>query len=283
MVAPSLIPKKPGDRVKTDKRDAEKLARSHRAGDLTTIHVPTAAQEALRDLVRAREDAKEDLLRRRHRLSKFLLRQGLRYAGKSWTKAHWAWIRAQRFEDENAATVLSEYLIAIEQELERISRLDQRIEEESHAPAIAPMIDRLKALRGVDTITAMTLVSELIDLNRFATPKELMAFVGLVPSEHSSGRKRRQGSITKTGNAHVRRVLVEAAWHYRHPPTGGGAAIRKRREGQPPKIVETARKAEMRLHRKYRRMIARGKNRGTTAAAVARELTGFVWAIGRSC
>lgn len=282
VVAPSLIPSKPGDRVKTDRRDALKLARLHRAGELTTIHVPTRSQEALRDLVRSREDAKEDLLRRRHRLGKFLLRQGRRFEGKSWTMAHWKWIRSQRFGDGNLDTVLSEYITAIEQEVERVKRLDARIEEESGKPEVAERVARLKTLRGVDTLTAMTLISELVDIHRFATARELMAFVGLVPREHSSGGRYRRGAITKTGNAHLRRVLLESAWHYRHAPRGTSPKIRKRREGQPPEIVEKARKAEVRLHKKFVRLVMRGKSSSTAAVAIARELTGFVWDIGRS-
>lgn len=281
VIAPSLIPKKAGDRVKTDKKDAEKIARMHRMGELTAIRVPTPAQEALRDLVRAREDANEDLVRRRHRLQKFLLRQGKRFEGKSWTRDHWRWIRAQTFDDPNSGTVLDEYVAAIDQEIERIGRLDARIEEESQNPEIAPAIARLKVLRGVATLTAMTILSELIDLNRFASPRKLMDFVGLVPGEYSSGGKQWRGSITKSGNSHVRRVLVEAAWHYRHSPRTTGAAIKKRREGQPPGVIETARKAELRLHKKFTRMVMRGKKTTVAATAVARELAGFVWAIGR--
>jgi transposase len=201
VVAPTLIPKKAGDRVKTDRRDAEKLARLHRRGELTAIRVPTPAQEALRDLVRTREDAKEDALRRRHRLQKFLLRQGRRYEGKSWTQAHWNWIRSLKFVDDNAQAVLAEYLLSLEQELERIKRLNEKIEEESRRPEIAPTVEKLRALRGVDTVTAMTLVSELVDMHRFATARELMAFAGLVPSEYSSGGWECRGRITKTGNA----------------------------------------------------------------------------------
>ena len=282
VVAPSLIPKKAGDRVKTDRRDAENLARMYRMGELTPIHVPTPAQEALRDLVRSREDAKEDLLRRRHRLQKFLLRQGRRYEGRSWTISHWQWVRSQRFSDRNTESVFQEYIVALEQEQDRITRLDARIEDESHDPEIAPMVLRLRALRGVDTVTAMTLVSELIDMKRFVSPRELMAFVGLVPRERSSGGKEWRGRITKTGNAHVRRVLVEAAWHYRHVPARGGKAIHKRREGQSAQVVDTAKKAEMRLHKKFQKMFLRGKSPGTTVVAVARELVGFVWALGQS-
>jgi len=260
VIAPSLIPKKPRDRVKTDKKDAEKIARAHRMGELTAICVPSPAQEALRDLLRAREDANEDLVRRRHRPQKFLLRQGRRFEGKTWTRDHWRWIRAQKFEDRNSETVLCEYIAAID---------------------IVPAIARLKALRGVDTLTAMTILSELIDLNRFDSPRKLMGFVGLVPGEYSSGGKQWRGSITKSGNSHVRRVLVEAAWHYRHSPRTTGEAIRKRREGQPPEVIETARKAEQRLYKKFTRMVMRGKKTTVAATAVARELAGFVWAIGR--
>jgi len=281
VIAPSLIPKKPGDRVKTDKKDAEKIARMHRMGELTAICVPSPAQEALRDLLRAREDANEDLVRRRHRLQKFLLRQGRRHEGKNWTRDHWRWIRAQKFEDPNSETVLCEYVAAIDQEIERIGRLDAQVEQESKNPKIAPAIARLKALRGVDTLTAMTILSELIDLNRFPSARKLMDFVGLVPGEHSSGGKQWRGSITKSGNSHVRRVLVEAAWHYRHSPRTTGAAIRKRREGQPLEVIETARKAELRLYKKFTRLVMRGKKTTVAATAVARELAGFVWAIGR--
>jgi transposase len=281
VIAPSLIPKKPGDRVKTDKKDAEKIARMHRMGELTAICVPTPAQEALRDLLRAREDANEDLVRRRHRLQKFLLRQGRRHEGKNWTRDHWRWIRAQKFTDPNSETVLCEYIAAIDQEIERIGRLDAQIEQESKNPDIVPAIARLKALRGVDTLTAMTILSELIDLNRFPSARKLMDFVGLVPGEYSSGGKQWRGSITKSGNSHVRRVLVEAAWHYRHSPRTTGAAIRKRREGQPPEVIETARKAELRLYKKFTRLVMRGKKTTVAATAVARELAGFVWAIAR--
>lgn len=281
VIAPSLIPKKPGDRVKTDKKDAEKIARMHRMGELTAICVPTPAQEALRDLLRAREDANEDLVRRRHRLQKFLLRQGRRHEGKNWTRDHWRWIRAAKFTDPNSETVLCEYIAAIDQEIERIGRLDAQIEQESKNPDIVPAIARLKALRGVDTLTAMTILSELIDLNRFPSARKLMDFVGLVPGEYSSGGKQWRGSITKSGNSHVRRVLVEAAWHYRHSPRTTGAAIRKRREGQPPEVIETARKAELRLYKKFTRLVMRGKKTTVAATAVARELAGFVWAIGR--
>ena len=282
VAAPALIPRKPGDRVKTDRKDAEKLARLHRLGELATVFVPTPAQEALRDLLRTREDAREDLLRRRHRLSKFLLRLGRRYTeGERWTTRHWDWIRAQTFTDHNTETVFREYIVAIEQEVERIRRIEQQIVEESRSPEVGKAIARLRALRGVDTITAMTIITEVIDLNRFRSPRELMAFIGVVPRERSSGGRERRGSITKTGNAHIRRVLIESAWHYQRLPAGTPKTILVRREGQPPEVIETARKAELRLHRKFMKLLGRGKPKGVAAVAVARELAGFIWALGR--
>ena len=282
VAAPALIPRKPGDRVKTDRKDAEKLARLHRLGELATVFVPTPAQEALRDLLRTREDAREDLLRRRHRLSKFLLRQGRRYTeGERWTTRHWDWIRKQTFSDRNAQTVFREYIVAIEQEVERIRRIEQQIVEESKNPEVGKAIARLRALRGVDTITAMTILTEVIDLNRFRSPRELMAFIGVVPRERSSGGRERRGSITKTGNAHIRRVLIESAWHYQRLPAGIPKTILARREGQPPEVIETARRAEQRLHRKFMKLCGRGKPKGIAVVAVARELAGFIWALGR--
>jgi transposase len=283
VAAPSLIPRKPGDRIKTDRRDAENLARRHRMGELTAVLMPSPEQEALRDLVRTLEDAKADLLRRRHRVSKFLLRQGRRYTGRSWTTRHWQWMKAQRFEDPNADAVYREYHLALEQELERVKRLTALVEEQAANPLVAKLVGKLRALRGVDTVTAMTLASELIDMRRFTAPTQLMKFIGLVPSEYSSGSSQRRGSITRAGNAHVRRVLVEAGWHYRHSPRGSGATIKKRREGQAPEVVEIARKAEMRLHAKYRRLVfGKGKRPTVAVVAVARELAGFVWAISRA-
>jgi transposase len=283
VAAPSLIPRKPGDRIKTDPRDAENLARQHRMGGLTAVLMPSPEQEALRDLVRTLEDAKEDLLRRRHRVSKFLLRQGRQYAGRSWTNRHWVWMKAQRFEDPNADAVYREYHLALEQELERVKRLTDLVEAQAENPLVTKLVGRLRALRGVDTITAMALATELIDMRRFTAPTQLMKFIGLVPSEHSSGPSKRRGSITRAGNAHVRRVLVEAGWHYRHSPRGSGLRIKKRRDGQSPEVLEIARKAEMRLHAKYQRLVlGKGKRPTVAVVAVARELAGFVWAISRA-
>jgi len=283
VTAPSLIPQRPGDRVKTDKRDADKLGRLYRSGELTLISVPDEQQEAVRDLVRAREDAQEDLLRRRHRLSKFLLRHGQRYRdGQSWTLRHWAFIRAIRFVDPNAVAVLDEYVIGVHAQIERVKKLDRLLEEASKRPEHASKVDRFKVLRGVGTITAMTILSETGDLRRYGKASQFMSSTGLVPSEHSSGARRRQGAITRTGNAHLRRVLVEAAWHYRHRPFVG-AAIRNRRNGQPDAILAIAHRADARLHDKFRRLTTRGKRSTETAVAVARELAGFVWAIGQEC
>lgn len=282
VIAPALIPRKPGDRVKTDRRDAEKLARMHRMGELTSILVPTEEQEALRDLLRCREDARNDLMRGRHRLGKFMLRRGRRYEGKAWSKSHWEWFRSQAFDDGNAQTVFLEYVHIVEQGIDRIARLDKRIVAEASRPAIAPIVGRLRALRGIDTLTALTLVSELVDIQRFGNPRELMAFVGLVPSEHSSGGKQSRGHATKTGNVHARKTLMESAWHYRQPPDRPGLPIRKRRESQSPGVVGIALKAEARLHKKFVDMMARGKRPGVTKVAVARELAGFVWAVARA-
>jgi len=281
VAAPSLIPRRPGDRVKTDRRDADKLGRLYRAGELALVSVPDPKLEALRDLLRAREDAQEDLLRRRHRLSKFLLRHGHRYRdGQNWTQRHWVFIRSIRFQDAHAQAVLEEYVMAVEEQLEQIRRFDRHIEEASQRPEHAAKVDRFKVLRGVGTTTALTILSETGDLRRYPKAPQFMSATGLVPSEHSSGSQRRQGAITRTGNAHLRRVLVEAAWHYRHRPTPS-PAIRRRRDGQPEPVLAIARRADSRLNRKFRRLTARGKRSTQAAVAVARELAGFVWAIGQ--
>lgn len=281
VAAPSLIPRRPGDRVKTDRRDADKLGRLYRAGELTLVPIPDERQEALRDLLRAREDAREDLLRRRHRLSKFLLRRGYRYRqGKAWTQRHWAWIRSIRFEDPHSRTVFEEYLVAVTEGFEQVGRYDRFVEEASHSPEYAAKAGRFQALRGVASRTALTILAETGDLRRYAKASQFMSATGLVASEHSSGDRRRQGGITKTGNAHLRRVLVEAAWHYRHRPSLS-PILQRRRANQPLPVLSIARKAEIRLHRKYQRLIARGKRSTQAVVAVARELSGFVWAIGQ--
>jgi transposase len=283
VVAPTLVPVRAGDRIKTDRRDAEKLARCYRAGDLTPVWVPDAAHEALRDLVRAREAAKKDQLRARHRLGKFLLRQGRSRPAtlkQPWTAGHLAWIRTLRFDQPAQQTVLLEYLHEVEPVAARLARLDAAITEAvAHLPAeMAALVQALQALRGVATVAAVTVVAEVGDLTRFANPRQLMAYGGLVPSERTSGAHRRQGGITKTGNAHLRRVIGEAAWAYRYRPAVR-APLRARHAGLDPAIVAIAWKAQHRLHHRYRQMTARGKPHNQVVTAVGRELLGFIWAI----
>jgi transposase len=282
VTAPGLIPKKPGDRVKTDRRDAFKLAHLYRAGELTMVAIPGPEQESLRDLLRAREDAKDDLLRRRHRLSKFLLRHGYRYrGGVAWTLGHWAWIRSIHFEDPRAQLVLDGYVTSVVEQSDRVKNFDPIIEEAARDPRYARAVVGLAVLRGVAVTAALTILSEVGDLRRFRSAPAFMNATGLVPGEHSSGASRRQGAITKTGNAHLRRVLVEAAWQYRHRPSLG-RAIRSRRDGQPPALLTIARHADQRLTRKYLRLIFRGKRSTQATVAVARELAGFIWDIGQN-
>jgi transposase len=281
VVAPSLTPRKPGDRVKTNRRDAQKLGRLYRAGELTVIEVPSEKQEAVRDLMRAREDIREDLTRRQHRLSRFLLRQGYVYAaGDKWTQKFWSWVRTIRFPDPNLETVLEECIRAIEQSQEQLKTFDGKVEEIAQHPDYVGKVARYKTLRGVQTITAMTIVAEVGDMRRYAKAPQFMASIGLVSSEYSTGDEQRRGHITKTGNAHLRRVLIEAAWHYRHR-SRVGASIKKRRQGQAEAVVSIAERADQRLNRKFHRLVDRYNKKPVVAAvATARELAGFVWAIG---
>jgi transposase len=281
VVAPSLVPTRSGDRVKTDRRDAAKLARFHRSGDLTEVHVPDAATEAMRDLERSRDDAKKAERTARHQLGKFLLRHGRRYDGKSaWTGRHLEWIRKQHFGHQAQQRVLVDYLKAVEVATERVKALTGDIAELVESWSLKPLVKALQSLRGVQLVTAAIIAAELGDLARFRTAPELMGYLGLVPSEHSSGQTKQRGRITRTGNGHVRRVLVEAAWAYRFRP-GMSVAIRKRNEGVAPPVQRIAWKAQERLHRRYCRMLGRGKNKQQTVTAVARELAGFIWDIGR--
>jgi transposase len=282
VIAPSMTPRKPGERVKTNRRDARNLGRLYRAGELTSIEVPDEKQEALRDLVRAREDVREDLTRRQHRLSRFLLRQGMAYTeGTSWTMKHWRWIGKITFEDANLQTVLEESIRSVQQSQEQLKAFDARIEETAVKPEYERKVARYKTLRGVRTVTAMTIVAESWDLRRYRTAPEYMGSTGLVPSEHSTGDHQRRGKITKAGNAHLRRVLVEAAWHYRHRSMAG-PSIKKRRQGQSATVVQIAERADQRLNRKFRRLVDRyNKKPALAVVAVARELAGFVWAVGQ--
>jgi transposase len=283
VIAPTLVPMKAGDRVKTDRRDAERLARSYRSGDLTPVWVPDEGSEALRDLVRAREAAKQDQLRARHRLSKFLLRSGQRPAAglKAWTQLYMAWVRQLRFKQVAQESTRLDYLHEVEHMAERVKRLEQAIAEavKRASPEIQEVVKGLQALRGIAQISAVTIAAELGNIARFAGARQLMGYSGVVPSEDSSGKRTQRGSITKTGNAHLRRIAVEAAWSYRLRP-GVGPALRKRQEGVSEEIKEIAWKAQHRLHTRYMRLAAAGKDQRKIITAVGRELLGFVWAIG---
>jgi transposase len=284
VVAPTLVPVTAGDRVKTDRRDAIKLARSYRSGDLTSVWVPDAAHEALRDLVRAREAAKKDQLRARHRLGKFLLRHGRRppTAMKAWTQAHLAWVKsAVRFEQAAQEATLLDYIHEVDHVAARITRLEAAIDVAvTTAPArMRAVIEALQALRGIAVVTAVTIAAEVGELARFAKPRQLMGYSGAVASEHSSGERIRRGGITKAGNAHLRRVIVEAAWAYRHRPAVG-AALRKRQVTASAEVKEIAWKAQHRLHARYRALTGRGKCKQQVMTAIGRELLGFIWAIG---
>jgi len=284
VVAPSLVPKKPGDRVKTDRRDALKLARSHRSDDLTAVWVPDEGSEALRDLVRQREAAKQDQLRAKHRLTKFLLRTGRRppQGMKAWTARYMEWLQQVRYTLPAQEATLVDCLNEVEHMSARVKRLEEAIlEVVKLAPAsVQEVIRGLQALRGIAHISAVTIAAELGNItSRFESARKLMGYSGAFPSEDSSGNRIRKGAITKTGNAHLRRIIVESAWSYRHRPWIG-AKLRRRQEGVPAEITEIAWKAQNRLHKRYTKLMARGKEQRKTMTAVARELLGFIWAIG---
>ena len=285
-------PARPARRAAPDgaARRLDRPARRREAGPLVSgwrAHVdpiPSEAEEALRDLVRCREDVREDVLRERDRLLKFLLRHGHSFTGgqKNWSMAHWAWLRKQTFENATAHTVFTEYLARLDGTLARLKALDQDLAAAAEQEPFKIRSPKLRCLRGIDTLSAVILVAEILATSSASsTPIRFMAFVGLVPSERSSGGKERRGSITKTGNGHARRVLVEAAWHYRRPPRQSGT-IKKRWEGQRPKVAAHAWKAQERLHRRFHRLVSRGKASQVAAVAVARELCGFVWSIARA-
>lgn len=282
VVAPTLVPVKAGDRVKTDRRDAARLARCYRAGDLTAVWVPDAAHEALRDLVRAREAAKKDQLRARHRLGKFLLRHGRRPTGiTAWTQRYLAWVKTVHFAQPAQEATLLDYLHEVEHGAARIDRLDRAIEAAVQtAPAsMRAVIEALQGLRGIALVSAVTIVAEVGTLSRFARAPQVMGYSGLGAREDSSGGRIRRGGITKTGNAHLRRIVVEAAWAYRHRPAVGGA-LRKRQAPLSEEVKAIAWKAQHRLHARYRRLLGRGKCHQQVVTAIGRELLGFIWAIG---
>lgn len=278
VIAPALIPRRPGDRIKTDRRDAGQLAVLYRADALTAIHIPSEQEEAARDLLRCREDIRADLLRARHRLSKFLLRHGRRFtATKAWSKRHAIWLRAQVWPLPALDQTHRAYLRAVDEAVARLHAVETELRDLLALEPLRSRVERLRCFRGIDDLTALTIAAELGDARRFPTAPSLMGFVGLVPSEHSSGGKRARGAITKTGNAHVRRVLVESAWHYRHHPFLG-RSLQQRQRGAPATVIQQAWTAQQRLYRRYQRLSARGKPKQHVVTAVARELTGFVWA-----
>ncbi len=283
VIAPTLVPVKAGDRVKTDRRDAERLARSHRSGDLTAVWVPDEGSESLRDLVRSREAAKQDQLRARHRLAKFLLRTGRRPETqiKAWTGLYMTWVRQLRFAQPARESTRLDYLHEVEHMTARINRLEQAITEaiKTASPEMQEVIGGLQALRGIAEISAVTIASELGNISRFQSARQLMGYSGAVPSENSSGARTQRGSITKTGNAHLRRMVIEAAWSYRLRP-GIGPGLRKRQQGVPEEIKEIAWKAQIWLTKRFARMVSSGKDQRKIATAVGRELLGFIWAIG---
>ena len=280
VIAPSLTPVKPGVRIKTDKRDARKLAELFRAGMLTEVHPPSESDEALRDLCRCRDDVRVDLLRSRHRLTKFLLRRHIIYRQTKhhWGSRHVAWLEQLRFDDAVSQATFDSYFLSVQQMEERQRQLDVRLAEFGAQEPYREPVAWLRCLKGIDTVTAVCLVAELHGFERFRSPRQLMAYVGLVPSENSSGERERRGGITKSGNRQVRRLLVEAAWHHRHRPALS-APMRQRREGQPARVLAIADRAQERLCARYRRMSEHGKVHNKTIVAMAQELTGYVWAV----
>jgi len=280
VVAPSLIPKRAGDRVKTDRRDAASLAKLHRAGELTAVWVPDPGHEAMRDLVRTRLDAVRALRRARQQLSGFLLRQGCHYGRPAWTKLHRRWLAGLKFEQAVHHIVLEDYIAAVEAAEARRDRLTAQIEAMLPDWTLAPVVAALQTMRGMALVNAATLIAELGDLSRFGNPRQLMAYLGLVPSEHSSGASIKRGGLTKAGNSAARRLLIEAAWTYRFPARVS-RELRLRQEEQPRVIREIAWKAQLRLCARYRKLARSGKPPNVVTAAIARELAGFIWAIAR--
>jgi transposase len=281
--APGSIPRTPGERIKTDRRDAERLARQLAAGALAFVRVPTIEEERFRDLARCREAARADLMRARHRLSKFLLRRELEFPGPggSWTERHWKWLRAIEFDDAPSSAVIGDYLTAVVALEQRRAGLDAQIERLAPSSPWAQTIANLRCLRGIDTTSAFGVCCEIGDFRRFAHPTTLTAYLGIVPSEHSSGESTRRGPITKAGSPHARRLLVEAAHHYRHRPTVS-ATLARRQHGQDPRACAIGWRCQKRLHTQWQRLrLDRGKPANVVTIALARELTNFVWEVGQ--
>ena len=282
VVAPSLIPKKPGDKVKTDKRDADQLARLLRAGDLTSVYVPNAEDEAIRDLSRAREDVLLALKSARQRLKSFLLRHNIRYSGTAnWSETHLRWLADEvHLQFPAQKVVFQEYLNTATESKQRLLRIEQEISYHTKQWRLYPVVQALMALRGVKMVVAVTIVAELGDLTRFDNPKQLMSFLGLTPSEYSSGDRQKRGSITKTGNQHARRVLIEGGWSYRFPAKVS-REMQKRQEHLPLNIRDIAWKAQVRLTKRFHMMAMRGKPANVIVVSIARELASFMWAIAQ--
>jgi transposase len=280
VVAPSLVPGKPGDRIKTDPRDARNLAHYLRSGDLTEVYVPDEAVEAIRDLERARDDAKDAERTARHQLSKFLLRHDRHWDYTAWSMKHRDWIRSQKFAYPAQQRVLEDYLKTVEDLAERVERLTAQLAELVQETTLAPLVRALQAFRGISLVSAVTIAAEAGDLRRFKTARQFMSYVGLVPSEDSTGKRRRQGPITRCGNGHLRRILVEAAWHYRHVPAMS-KELRRRNQGVAPGVQRIAWEAQKRLNKRMYHLIHKGKCVHKAVTALARELAGFIWAVGQ--
>src|SRR4030095_3648930 len=281
VIAPSLIPKKAGDRVKTNRRDAIQLARLMRSGDLTPVYVPAVEDEAIRDLCRAREDTIRDLKAAKFRLKAFLLRQDIRYTGQAtWNPAHLRWLSAVVCPTPAQQIVFQEYVRAITEHTARLQRLEQELQDQVKTWRLAPVVDVLQALRGVQFPVAVTTVAELGDLTRFENPRQLMSYLGLTPSEYASGARRQQGSMTKTGNSHARRALVEGAWGYRYPAKIS-RHLQRRLEKLPTAIQAISWQAQVRLCKRYRQLMAKGKHATQVVVAIARALSAFMWAIAK--
>jgi len=282
VIAPSMTPVRPGDKVKTDRRDAEKLARLYRAGELTLVAVPDVPNEADRDLVRARESMLVNRQRIRQQILKLLLRQGYCYGqGRNWTKAHMRWLCAQKFEQESHTQVFESYMRTLNEVNEHMNVLDLQVETIAQKPEHKTAVKYLTCFKGIDVLSAITLLVEAHDFRRFGKPRSYMSFTGLVPSEESSGDSIYRGSITKAGNTHMRRILVESSWHYANHRNITSVYLAQRRKGCPANVILLATKAQERLHRKYLRLVSRGKSSQKAVVAVARELAGFVWAMSR--
>jgi len=280
VIAPSLTPIKPGDRVKTDRRDALKLLAMFKAGLLTEVHAPETKQESARELTRCRQSAQENLKRIRHQILKFLTRHGYVYRnGNHWTQTHLRWLRSLEFELSLLRDVFDSYFTEMQHSLQRLDSLDRDVKKLAESKAYKKIVGLLRCFHGIDTLTAITVITEIFEFGRFSTPGQLMSYLGLTCSEYSSGQKERKGSITKTGNKRVRRLLIEASWHYRHPYIAGSKRLRERRQDQPQWAIDIADKAGQRLRKRYWYLINHGKPPCVATVAIARELAGFIWSV----